>query len=242
MYCIALCDDERREIVKSKEMLQNYKKSHPEINFEIGIFENAERLLLNVKEGYAPDLILMDIYMEDKTGIEAARDLRRMGNRSRVIFLTSSEKHAVEAFSVEAAQYLVKPVSESELFPMLDRQIEILDGEKQKYVAIETDNRLIRVMVHDIIYCEAQGKYQNVHLTDGTQVAAHMTMSGLEKLFLPYEEIVRIGKAYIVNLEHMEGLDGQAVQMDNGQRLFLPRGSYQPLKKQYVAYYMRVLS
>ena len=38
------------------------------------------------KEGYAPDLILMDIYMEDQTGIEAARELRRMGNKSRVIF------------------------------------------------------------------------------------------------------------------------------------------------------------
>lgn len=190
MYRIALCDDEQAEIVKTQVMFSNYKKLHPELDFEIGTFQNAEQLLLRVQEGYAPELILMDIYMKGRTGIEAARELREMGSKSRVIFLTTSEKHAVEAFRVEAVQYLVKPVSEAELFPLLDKQIEVLNNEKQKYVALEIDKRTFRVMVHDIVYCEAQGKRQYLHLTDGTQLCVHMSMTGLEELFLPYEEII----------------------------------------------------
>ena len=242
MYHIALCDDEQAEIVKTRGMLNNYKKEHPKPDFEMGTFENAEQLLLKIQEGYAPDLILMDIYMEGKTGIEAARELREMGNKSRVIFLTTSEKHAVEAFRLEAAQYLVKPVSEEDFFSVIDKQLEILSRERQKYVALQMDNRTFRVMVHDIVYCESQGKRQYLHLTDGTQLCVRMSMTGLEELFLPYEEIVRLGKWYIINMDHVEGLNSQAVQMDNGQQLFLPRGAYQSLRKQYITYYTGDLS
>ena len=242
MYRIALCDDEQVEVMKTKGMLNNYKKSHPELDFEIGIFDNAEKLLLKVQEGYGPDLILMDIYMEGRTGIQAARELHEMGNKSRIIFLTTSEKHAVEAFRLEAAQYLVKPVSEADFFPLLGKQIEILSKERQKYVALQMDKRTFRVMVHDIVYCESQGKRQYLHLTDGTQLCVRMSMTGLEELFLPYEEIVRLGKWYIINMDHVEGLNSQAVQMDNGQQLFLPRGAYQSLRKQYITYYTGDLS
>lgn len=242
MYHIALCDDEQTEVIKTKKMLSNYRKSHSKPDFEIEVFENAEQLLIKVQDGYAPDLILMDIYMDGKTGIEAAKDLHEMGNGSRVIFLTTSEKHAVEAFRVDAAQYLVKPVSEEEMFPLLDRQFEILNEKRQKYVALEVDNRAFRIMVYDIVYCEAQGKRQYLHLTDGTQLCVRMSMTGLEELFLPYGEIVRIGKWYIINMDHVEGLDSHAVQMDSGLTLYLPRGAYQPLRKQYIAYYTGGLS
>lgn len=242
MYRIALCDDEQTEVIKNKEMLSSYKKEHPELDFEIGTFENAEKLLAKIQEGYMPDIILMDIYMDGKTGIEAAGEIREMGNRSRIFFLTTSEEYAVEAFRLEAAQYLVKPVSQERLFPLLDKQIEALDGEKQKYVALEVGNKTFRVMVRDIVYCEAQGKRQYLHMTKGTHFSIRMSMAKLEELFMPYEEIVRIGKGYIINMDHVDGLDSHAVQMDNGQQLYLPRGAYQSLRKQYIAYYTEVLS
>lgn len=242
MYRIALCDDEQTEVVKHKEMLSSYKKEHPELDFEIGTFENAEKLLTKMQEGYTPDIILMDIYMDGKTGIEAARELYEKGNRSRIFFLTTSEEYAVEAFRLEAAQYLVKPVSRERLFPLLDKQIEALDGEKQKYVALEVDNTTLRVMVRDIVYCEAQGKRQYLYMTDGAHFCIRMSMAKLEELFMPYEEIVRIGKGYIINMDHVEGLDSHVVQMDNGKQLYMPRGAYQSLRKQYIAYYTEVLS
>lgn len=242
MYHVVLCDDEQTEVVKTRGMLSSYKKLHPELDFEIRAFESAEQMLSKVQDNYVPDLILMDIYMGGKTGIEAARELREMGRDSRVIFLTTSEEHALEAFRVEAAQYLVKPVSEAELFPLLDRQFEILSEKRQKYVALEINNKTFRIMVYDIVYCESQGKRQYLYLTDGTQLCVRMSMTGLEELFLPYEEIVRIGKWYIINMDHVEGLDSRAVQMVNGLKLYLPRGAYQTLRKQYIAYYTGELS
>lgn len=242
MYHIALCDDEQAEVIKTRGMLNHYKKARMESDFDIGIFESAEQLLLKIQGGYAPDLILMDIYMKGKTGIEAVKELREAGNKSRVIFLTTSTEHAVDAFRVEAVQYLVKPVSEEELFPLLDKQFESLKEERQKYVVLQVENRTLRVMVRDIVFCESSGKRQFLHLADNTQLCIHMSMAGLEELFLPYEEIIRIGKSYIINMDHVEGLDSQAVQMDGGLKLYLPRGGYQSLKKQYITYYTGGLS
>lgn len=242
MFQIALCDDEQLEVIKTQKMLSNYKKLHPELDFEVGTFENAEELLLKVKSGYNPDLILMDIYMKGKTGIEAARELHEMGDKGRVIFLTTSQEHALEAFRVEAAQYLVKPVSEVEFYSLLDKQIRILCEERQKYVALQVEGRTLRVMVRDIVYCEAQGKRQYLHLSDDTQLCVHLSMAGLEELFLPYEEIIRLGKWYIINMDHVEGLDSHSVQMDNGMELYLPRGAYQSLRKHYITYYTGGLS
>lgn len=89
-----------------------------------------------------------------------------MGDKGRVIFLTTSQEHALEAFRVEAAQYLVKPVSEAEFFPLLDKQLEILSEERQKYVPLQADNRILRVMVNSIVYCESQRKRQYLHFAD----------------------------------------------------------------------------
>ena len=109
MYSIALCDDETAELIKTEQMLNQYEKSRSGTEFQIERFENADELLYTVREkNYMPDLMILDIYMPDKMGIEAARELRGMGNRSRIIFLTTSKEHALEAFGVEAAQYLVQ--------------------------------------------------------------------------------------------------------------------------------------
>ena len=242
MFQIALCDDEQAELTKTQGMLSSYKKLHPELDFAIGTFENAEELLLKIQNGYKPDLIFMDIYMKGKTGIQAVREFHEAGDKGKVIFLTTSQEHALEAFRVEATQYLVKPVSEAEFFLLLDKQFEILSEERQKYVALQVDNRILRVMVNNIVYCESQGKRQYLHLTDDTQICVHLSMAGLEEMFLLYEEIVRIGKWYIINMNHVEGMDSHTVQMDNGQQLYLPRGAYQSLRKQYITYYTGGLS
>ncbi len=122
MYLIALCDDEEADLDKTEQMLRSYGREHPGTELIMERFLNADSLLNRIREkNYRPDLIFMDIYMSDKSGIDAAKELRAMGNRGRLIFLTTSREHALDAFGVEALQYLVKPITEEMLFSVLDR-------------------------------------------------------------------------------------------------------------------------
>lgn len=238
MYSIALCDDETAELIKTEQMLNQYEKSRSGTEFQIERFENADELLYTVREkNYMPDLMILDIYMPDKMGIEAARELRGMGNRSKIIFLTTSKEHALEAFGVEAAQYLVKPVSEKVLFSVLDKIWEDLETDRKKYLLFRIDGKIQRIALNDIVYCEAQRKTQCLHLSDGSWHLLRRTMTEIYEMLSGYWEFVRVGGAYIVNLGHMESLNSQELEMDNGKKIYLPRGSYQALREQYFAYY-----
>lgn len=51
------------------------------------------------------------------------------------------------------------------------------------------------------------------------------------------EEFTRVGVSYIVNLDHINSLNGQELSLDTGKSIYLPRGAYQPLRERYFAYY-----
>ncbi|MCM1126950.1 MAG: LytTR family DNA-binding domain-containing protein [Lachnospiraceae bacterium] len=238
MYLIALCDDETSELAKTEQMLSSYEKKHPGTDFLIEQFENAGELLYKVQhQNYVPDFIFMDIYMPGKIGTEVVRELRNMGNKSNVIFLTTSKEHALEAYSVDAVQYLVKPISEETMFPILDRFLTGMEERHPQYLLFKMEGRIQRVAANDIIYCEAQGKIQKLHLTDHTQRVLRMTMAEIYEMVSRYQEFARVGIGYIVNLEHIDSLNAQELQMDDGKKIYLPRGSYQPLRDRYFAYY-----
>lgn len=219
-------------------ILSSYGGRNEEYEFMVRRFESAEKLLdLMEREEYTFDLLLMDIYMPGATGIETAKKLRQMGNSSRIIFLTTSREHALEAYSVNAVQYLVKPISPDALYPVLDGVFDALREEAFQYVLFQTDNHVRKVAVSDIICCEAQRKKQCVYLTDGESITLHLTMKKLCELTTGYKEFAKVGASYIVNLEHIERLSTQALWMDNKKEIYLPRGSYKVLREQYFNYY-----
>lgn len=246
IYLTALCDDEITELNKTEKILNAYVQQHPEVDFVIEHFQNAGELLYRIEDSnYAPDLIFMDIFMpgpggvSDSLGMEAAKKLRDMGNRAKLFFLTTSREYALEAFDVDAAQYLIKPVAEDRLFGVLDRFLENEREEQKRYILLKVEGRFMRVAVNDIVYCEAQGKTQCLYFADGGECRQRMTMTELYELLSPYREFVRIGAAFIVNLDYIESLSAQDIHLTDGRKIYLPRGAYKGLREQYFNYYCR---
>lgn len=238
MYQIALCDDEVEQLHKTEQIFEEYRNSHSRENFQVESFESAEMLLDLIRKGeFLPDLIMMDIYMPDRLGIEAARELRRMGNQCRIVFVTASKDYALDAYEVEATQYLVKPLSEKKLFSLLDRFLEEIEEERKRYILLRIEGMVQRIAVDDIVYCEAQGKIQYVHFANGTQCMLRTTMAKIVEMLSPYPEFMRVGIAYLVNMEHIECISKMEIQMDSGKKIYPPRGSYQMVRDKYFAYY-----
>ncbi len=246
MYLIALCDDELAELEKTEKLLSDYEKKHPGLDFMARRFENADELLYLIREeNYMPDLIFMDIYMPDKKrnsyplGIEAAKELRNMDYKGKIVFLTTSKEYAMEAFDVDASQYLVKPVLKDKLFLVLNSLLKDIEEEQKKHILLKIEGRLVRVSLNDIVYCEAQGKTQCLHLVGGTPCILRMTMTEIYEQLSHYQEFVRIGAAFIVNLGYIGSLNAKEIHMDNGMKIYLPRGTYKGLREQYFRYYCR---
>ena len=244
MYMIALCDYETEELNKKEKLLSVYEEEHPESEFVVERFESAQELLCMIREkNYIPDLIFMDIYMPDKEsnsyplGIEAAKELRDMNYKGKLVFLASSKEYALEAFDVGASQYIVKPISEEKMFSVLNSLLKDIEEEQKKYTLLRIDGRLVKVALNDIVYCEAQGKTQCLYFSDNTQCILRMTMTEISKQLSPYQEFVRIGSAFIVNLGYIGSLSAKEMCLDNGMKIYLPRGTYKGLREQYFNYF-----
>lgn len=236
MYHIALCDDEAAELDRAEKILDSYRECAG-CDFSVEQFDDAEELLWMIREkGYSPDLLFMDIYMPGKGGIEAAGELREMGNECRIVFLTTSKEFALEAFRVEAFQYLIKPASEKDIFQILDKFIKEASEEK-KYLLFRVEGSVRKIAVQDIIYCEAQKRHQYIYLADGTSLLQNMTLAKVYAMLSDNQEFVRVGISYIVNLKHIISLNAREMQMDDGKKIYLPRGAYQGLKERYLDYF-----
>ena len=160
-----------------------------------------------------------------------------LGVGCRIVFLTVSKDYALEAFRVDAVQYLLKPVAKDDLFQVLDRVWKKAEEDRKKYLLLRIDSRLCRIPLPDIVYIEAQKKCQCMYLSDGTQHLLRLTMAKLFGMLCGYEEFVKAGVSYIVNLRHVESISVQKMQLDSGKKIYLPRGAYPALKEQYFHYY-----
>ena len=241
---IGLCDDEIAELDKIEKLLNAYEQKNPGLDFMIQCFESADTLLTMFEEKkFVPELIFMDILMpgeegeRDSLGMKAAKKLQSMGSKAKLIFLTTSREYALEAFDVDAVGYLVKPVPQDKIFSILDKFLAETEQERKKYILLKNEGKLIKVSLNDVIYCEARGKRQCICLTDGMELFQSLTMTKIYEMFSIYREFVRVGASYIINLEHIDSLNAQELQLDNGQTIYLPRGAYPCLREQYFEYY-----
>lgn len=237
MYRIAMCDEQEEDLERMEELLFSYRKRQPGIVFAAECFKSAEELLAARRErNYEPDLLLLEACLTGKSGVLLAYELREQGYAGKLVFITASKEYALDAFRVDASQYLMKPATEEALFPVLDRIFEKAAGRRGEYLVLRLGGRFCRIAVDDILYCEAQGKKQVLHLAGGVR-QLHMTMKKLYEMLSDYPQFARAGISHIVNMAHVASMTAQDMCMDNGETIYLPRGIYQQLCKQYAQYY-----
>lgn len=238
MYLIALCDDDAKELDQIENLLTEYQKTKDSWEYRIERFESAEELLERAQEKeYIPDFLLLDIYMEGKTGIEVAKELRNQNLKSMIIFLTTSTEHALEAYEVDAVQYLVKPLEEDKFFHAMDLASMLIQKRTESQIVIKTAGGGIRqINPDDIIYCESQKNYQIMYLLE-EECRIRMTVKELWGVLERLPQFSRCGRSYILNLNHVVAVEKEEILMNNEVKIYIPRSVAAEFKKNYFSYY-----
>lgn len=109
MIKIAICDDEKTEIdLLYKEIMKAADEADIIVSCDKLLYGN---ILLdhiqNRKTVY--DIIFLDIYMPDITGLNLAKNIKKFSPKTEIVFVTLSRQHAVEAFDLHALHYIIKP-------------------------------------------------------------------------------------------------------------------------------------
>lgn len=236
MYWIALCDDVTAELDRAESLLSEYGREKHQ-SYKIDRFESAEELLAAIREKKEnPDLLLLDIFMSGKTGLEAAEELRRHGVESPLVFLTTSPEYALAAYEVDAVQYIVKPVERERFFHALDIVFKSLQTRTDDMIVIKVAGGSRQINPNSIVYCETQKNYQILYLEEG-EMKVRMTGGELYGILERFPQFCRCGSSFILNLKHITAVDKEEISMDNGSRIYMPRNRAAEFRKIYFSYY-----
>ncbi len=171
----------------------------------------------------SPDILFIDIQLADGNAFELLERITKLP--SQIIFITAYEKYAIKAIRQGATDYLLKPVNKTEFIVAVNKAIENIQA--KKLLALKTQPGKInlptlhgfkRVMVEDIVRCEADSNYTLFYLLDSTKIIVSKTMQEFEEFLLGFN-FFRIHHKHLINLQHLKeyikGKGGQVVMADN---------------------------
>ncbi|MBS1661293.1 MAG: response regulator transcription factor [Bacteroidetes bacterium] len=216
MTCIAV-DDEPMAL----EVIERYcsKSDHLELK---AVFREPVKAIEYLGREKV-DLIFLDINMQELSGMQMVQAL---SPRPMIVFTTAYSHYAVESYTVNAIDYLLKPISFERFLAAVNKAMAALPGRagvrsgaelsragQDATIFIKSGPQTYQVKVGDILYLEKDGNYITAHLKD-RNILIRENMSDVFGL-VPEAEFIRIHKSYVVAIQHISMIEAYQVTINN---------------------------
>nr|WP_243423647.1 LytTR family DNA-binding domain-containing protein [Anaerotignum lactatifermentans] len=237
---IAICDDEKKHTEQTAVLLEEYFRQRPLLEGEIETFQNSRDLLERVGDREGFDLYILDILLPEISGIDTGRKLRKMGDRGEIIYLTHTNDFAADSYDVHAFFYLLKPVKEEKLYQVLDGVVEKLQRRQNSAVVVNTTDGPRRILMEDIYYVERVGRIMRYYCTDGTidSQTIRVPFRQMAAPLLADRRFCLCGASFVLNFQHVIGVNKQEALLDDGRRVTLPRTAAADFKMAWGNYWL----
>lgn len=208
---IAIVEDN----LQAQTKLKNYiTKSAEELvqNVIIDIFSDGLEFINQFNDEY--DLIYLDVEMEYMDGMTAAKKIREADSEVLIVFVTNHSQVAIQGYSVEATDFLLKPLSQftfQEHFKKILKKINVFD----KSIVLKVSGTFKRINQNTIKYVESQGHYIDFITIDDTYTVID-SMKNTE-LLLDERQFYRCSNSNIVNFDYIDKVEKNTVYIDGYQ-------------------------
>lgn len=222
------------EIPVRKTLSGLLNKTCPQVKI-VGEADSVKAGLRTIREK-SPDLILLDIKMEDGTGFDLLNQIDNI--YFKIIFITAYEEYAIQAFEFSAVDYILKPVNPQKLANAVKRaeqlkqkafntQISALKenlenpGLQNKKIILKNMESIYLLQVDDIVHCESDGSYTVVKTVDDQKIIVSKVLKDYDNL-LSESGFLRIHRSHLINLKHIKRFDkhdGGILVMSNGSQI-----------------------
>ncbi len=215
---IAVIDDRFDDAFIIIKQLQKYfKENHANLACQIFPFQKEDIFW----EQFVPkayDLIFIDYYLGTSTGLEIARQIRKADSSVILIFVTTTRDFAIDCYKVKASGYLVKPLVYDELFAIMSL-IDYKRLKEQQFIEIINGHEKLKILLQDIIYCDMEGHYAQIHTNSAGIQKSRVSFSYLAEMLTPYPEFLLCYRGCIINLNHIDKATDLTFLMTNGERI-----------------------
>lgn len=235
MY-IAICDDDLDSINLVQKFVKEIKRKYSDAALDI--FTSGEELLKVYDTDIDKyDIVILDIEMEEISGVVVANKIRKLNNTTAIFFLSSHTEYAIECFHAQPTDFWVKPLD-------YDRfQKGITKARNQLTIArtvleIVEKRSAVRIKYADILYLEYKDRKTCVHTLNGI----HITNESLTDVIgnLKNDQFVRVHNSFAVNLEQVYIIDHNFITLyDTREKIPIGRSYRKDVKKKYMQFRRR---
>jgi DNA-binding LytR/AlgR family response regulator len=193
------------------ELISRFCSKHAAIQLEKTFTKPSAALAYLQK--FPVDLVFLDIQMPSVTGLALSKILPE---NVRIIFTTAFSEHALDAYELNAIDYLLKPFEESRFSKAVDKAVDFFRLKNQNenpadnFLFIRADYKLIKIPLAEILYIEGLGDYLKVHYGDNKLVVARMTMKNILAKLTP-NEFLRVHRSFIVPFSRIENVRNKTI-------------------------------
>lgn len=231
---IALCEDEKMYIEDVKEKLKAYVT--PEGGkIVLEVFGSA-LILLDALGKEKFDAILLDIVMPGYSGMEAARDIRRINASIPIVFLTSSPEYAVESYRVHAFDYLMKPVKSEDLFNTLNDIFAVKQVKSNDSITVTYNKETNVILLDKLVFLEVRSRTLYFYMLNGSCIEVTGRLSDYEEPLLTHSNFLKVHRSFIVNMNHMKIYDRKSFVSLTGQTIPISRTITKEVQNSYMDY------
>ena len=209
-YTCLIIDDEPLAIKVIQEHLENFSDQ-----FEcVGTYTKPIEAMPLLNKG-GIDLLFLDINMPSISGIEF---LKALPHLPYVIFTTAYREFAVDAFDLNALDYLVKPISTGRFLKGINKFLSLGQTQQSRVkeiVHIKADKKHYNIPAETILYIEGLDNYVKIKTTTNSLIC-YESLSGMEKV-LPSETFLRIHRSFIINIYQIDHYTSSYIKLDDRQ-------------------------
>lgn len=213
MIKISIVDDDESFTILLKRKVTDYFVKNKQL-YQIDTFSNTQLFYYELTEKQHYDICFMDIEMPGINGIQLAEKLREYDKNTYLVFVTSYFEFAAHGYSLKAFDFIQKSLLDEKLSLVLTGIVLEMKRTENKFYCIETDVRLQRIEYKEIIYLYKSNKNTViVSMEEEIQVRKPLQTVFQE---LNSEEFIWVERGYIINLEHIMGMNGRDIRLRNG--------------------------
>ena len=227
VFRLAIVEDEKQD----SDLLQShihhfFTENCPDDSFQATVFDNAGVFIEQYRPDY--DLIFLDIQMPGLNGMEAATALRKKDSSVLLVFVTNMAQYAVRGYDVNAAGFILKPVSYYDFLMRMRKCIGILQTRVEEYVTLNMRQGIIRLPARDILYVEVNRHMLTYHtFKDAVQTTGSLAET---EASLRGSGFLRCNSCYLVNPKAIQAVLGYDIRLINGETIQISH----PKKKQFM--------
>jgi len=193
----------------AREILEQYVADTPGMQL-LHSCSGAMQAIQAVRE-HKPDVLFLDIQMPRLSGVDL---VKMLPDPPLIVFTTGYPDYAVEGFNLQAADYLLKPIS-FERFLKTVHRLETMLQKKPERLLLRADKKIWSVPYPDVLCVEAGGDYMVVHCTD-KRILVNERMKHFEET-LPAALFVRVHKSWIINKAYLAYIEGNTISLTDGK-------------------------